>query len=147
MRHGHAEAHAPSDAQRRLTSRGREAVLHSAAQLVGRPLEAIVSSPYVRARETAELAAEALQSRLVLEIVPWLTPDSSLREALSLLAARPEAEILLVSHLPLIGELAGMLLEGHRQSPIAMGTASLLGLEGDWPLAGSMRLVMAFHPD
>ena len=146
LRHGHAEPHASSDAQRRLTSLGRQEVLQSAAHLLGRPLEAILSSPYVRARQTAELVAEALQSAQVQEIVPWLTPESSVREALALLAARPEAEMLLVSHLPLIGEVAGMLVHGHRQSAISMGTASLVGLEGDLPLAGAMQIFAQFHP-
>ena len=146
LRHGQAEPYASSDAQRRLTAHGRQQVLHSAAHLLGRPLDAIISSPYLRARQTAELVGEALQSTLVQEIVPWLTPESSVREALALLAARPEAEILLVSHLPLIGEVAGMLVHGHRQSAMPMGTASLIGLEGDLPLAGAMQIFAQFHP-
>lgn len=146
LRHGHAEAHASSDAQRRLTSLGRQQVLHSAGHLLGRPLEAIISSPYVRARQTAELVAQALNNAQVQEVVPWLTPESHVREALAFLAARPEAEMLLVSHLPLIGEVAGMLVHGHRQSPMPMGTASLIGLEGDLPLAGAMQIFAQFHP-
>jgi phosphohistidine phosphatase len=146
LRHGHAEPHAASDALRRLTARGRLEVLQSAAQLIGRPLEAILCSPYVRARQTAELLAEALQSRLVIEIVPWLTPDSSLVSALGCLAARPETEFIVVSHQPLIGDLAGMLEHGHRQQPLPMATAALAGLEGEMPLAGGMQLDSLFQP-
>lgn len=145
LRHGHAEPHAVSDALRRLTAQGRQEVLQSAAQLIGRPLEAILCSPYVRARQTAELVVEVLQSPLSVEIVPWLISESSPEGALGHLAARPEAEILLVSHQPLIGDLAGMLEHGHRQQPLLMATASLAALEGDMPLAGGMQLRSLFH--
>lgn len=146
LRHGQAETHAGSDAQRRLTAHGRRGVLQSAAQLIGRPLEAILCSPLVRAQQTAELVAEALQYPRALEIVAWLTPDATVHEVLGKLAARPESDILLVSHLPLIGELAGMLEHGHRQQPLPMATASLAALQGDLPLAGGMQRVLLFNP-
>jgi phosphohistidine phosphatase len=146
LRHGHAEPHAANDAQRGLTEHGRQEVLQSAAHLIGRPLEVILCSPYVRARQTAELVVEALQGRLIIEIVPWLTPESSIRSALGSLAARPEAEILLVSHQPLIGELAGMLEHGHRQQALPMATASLAGMSGEMPLASGMQVDSVFHP-
>jgi len=145
LRHGHAEPHNNRDAQRQLTAEGRQEILQSAAQLIGQPLQAILCSQYVRARQTAALVVEALQSSLVVEIVPWLTPDSSLRDALASLAARSEEQILLVSHQPLIGELGGMLEHGHRQQPLPMATSSLAGLEGEMPLAGGMHLCSLFH--
>ena len=55
LRHGEAEPRAKTDAERRLTAHGREQVLHSAAYLIGQPLQAIVASPYVRAQQTAAL--------------------------------------------------------------------------------------------
>jgi phosphohistidine phosphatase len=146
LRHGQAEAHASSDAQRRLTAHGRQEVLHSAARLIAQPLQAILSSPYVRARQTAELVNQALAGAPAVEIVPWLTPDSSVREVLKHLAARPESSILLVSHQPLVGELAGLLEHGHRQQPLPMVTAALAELEGEMPLAGAMRLCALFSP-
>ncbi|MBF7729478.1 phosphohistidine phosphatase SixA [Pseudomonas sp. N040] len=146
LRHGQAEAHASSDAQRCLTAHGRQEVLHSAARLIGQPLQAILCSPYIRARQTAELVHEALANAPAVEIVPWLTPDSSVREVLAQLAARPESDILLVSHQPLVGELAGRLEHGHRQQPLPMVTAGLAELEGELPLAGGMRLCGQFSP-
>jgi phosphohistidine phosphatase len=146
LRHGHAEPHAAQDSLRRLTADGRREVLLSAAQLVARPLGAILCSPYVRARQTAELVAEALSSSLIIEIVPWLTPDVSAREALDCLAARHEGELLLVSHQPLVGELAGLLEHGHRQQPLPMKTAALAAFDGSLPVAGGMTLAMHFQP-
>jgi len=145
LRHGHAEPHNSRDAQRQLTAEGRQEVLQSAAQLIGQPLQAILCSPYVRTRQTAELVVEALQSPVVVEVVPWLTPESSVRDALVNLAARPEGEILLVSHQPLIGELGGMLEHGHRQQPLPMSTSSLARFEGEMTLAGGMHLCLLFH--
>jgi phosphohistidine phosphatase len=147
LRHGHAEPHSTQDSLRQLTGDGRREVLLSAAELVGRPLGAILSSPYVRARQTAELVAEALNSDLTIEIVPWLAPDVSVKEALDCLAARHEGELLLVSHQPLVGELAGLLEHGHRQQPLAMRTAALAAFDGLLPAAGGMTLAVHFLPN
>ena len=77
LRHGEAESHAPSDAQRNLTERGREEVLHSAAHLIGQPISAIIASPYVRAQQTAQLVREALGFVPEIRTVSWLTPDGN----------------------------------------------------------------------
>ncbi|RJG09654.1 phosphohistidine phosphatase SixA [Pseudomonas cavernicola] len=146
LRHGEAEPQARSDAERPLTKRGRKEVLLSAAQLEGRPISAILASPYVRAQQTAELVREALGFTAAIGIAPWLTPDSDPREVLRYLDERGEAELLLVSHQPLIGDLAGLLIHGHRQEPLPMRTASLAELEGDFPAAGLMDLLALVHP-
>jgi phosphohistidine phosphatase len=52
----------------------------------------------------------------------------------------PDDEILLVSHQPLLGDLAGLLIHGHRQAPLPMSTASLAELEGEAVAAGLMNL-------
>lgn len=142
LRHGEAQRFAPQDALRALTEQGRREVLESTAQLRGRPLEAILASPYVRARQTAELVAETLGYPGVVEIQAWLTPDSDPADALSQLFRRPEGELLVVTHQPFVGALAGLLLHGHRQSPLPMRTAALVGLEGDYLLAGAMDLLV-----
>jgi phosphohistidine phosphatase len=56
LRHGEAEGHARTDAERNLTEHGRGEVLRSAAHLIGQPITAIVASPYVRAQQTAFVA-------------------------------------------------------------------------------------------
>jgi phosphohistidine phosphatase len=61
LRHAEAEDGAP-DAERRLTAKGKEQsrVAGAALEALGIPLEACVSSPKVRAVETARLACEPL---------------------------------------------------------------------------------------
>lgn len=146
LRHGEAEPRAKSDAERRLTSHGREQVLYSAALLLGQPLQAILVSPYVRAQQTAALVQETLDFPQPLRTVAWLTPESSVREAITELEQLGFEHVLLVSHQPLVGALVGMLEHGHLQQPAAMSTASLAELEGDWPLPGLMSLKALSHP-
>ena len=117
LRHGQAEAQARSDAERALTAHGRQEVRQVAVQLEGRALGAILTSPYVRAQQTAALVREALGFTGGIHTVPWLIPDSDPREVLAQLDRYAADELLLVSHQPLVGALAGFLLHGHRQQP------------------------------
>lgn len=144
LRHGEAESHAPSDAQRNLTERGREEVLHSAAHLIGQPISAIIASPYVRAQQTAQLVREALGFVPEIRTVSWLTPDGNPLQVLEKLDT--DDNVLLVSHQPLVGNLISFLLHGHQRQPQPMHTASLAELEGDFPLAGLMSLNNVKNP-
>ena len=144
LRHGEAEPHARRDAERELTAHGREQVLHSAARLIGQPLDSVLVSPYVRAQQTAELVCKTLGFTSGLVTVPWLTPESEPKYALGKLP--DTGNVLLVSHQPFVGELISLLLHGNLRQPQPMQTASLVQLEGEWPLAGSMTLLSVHHP-
>jgi len=144
LRHGEAEAHARTDAERNLTERGRAEVLRSAAHLIGQPLGAIIASPYVRAQQTARLVREALGFVPDIRTVPWLTPEGSPEQVLAHLEA--EDNVLLVSHQPLVGNLISFLQHGHSRQPQPMYTASLAQLEGEFALAGLMSLVSLKNP-
>lgn len=143
LRHGEAQPHARRDADRELTAHGREQVLHSAAHLIGQPLDRILVSPYVRAQQTAELVRKALGFTGDLITVPWLTPESDPKHAASQLP--DSGHVLLVSHQPFVGDLISLLQYGHYRQPQPMQTASLAELEGEWPLAGSMNLLGVRH--
>ena len=97
LRHGDAEHGSSDDAARRLTAKGeRQAAAAGAALAVlGVELETCLTSPRVRAAETARLACEALPG-LEPEIAPEL--DGGGFDALALAAGR--GEILLVGHEP-----------------------------------------------
>lgn len=146
LRHGEAEPTARSDAERNLTAHGRLQVREAAAQLQSRPLRAVLVSPYVRAQQTADLVCEVLAFDGIRQTVPWLTPESDLRQALRELDGYAYDELLLVTHQPLVGALAGFLIHGHRQQSLAMNTASLALLEGDELVAGLMGLSVHKHP-
>ncbi|MFF7708389.1 histidine phosphatase family protein [Pseudomonas sp. NPDC007930] len=146
LRHGEAQAQALTDAQRRLTPRGREQALQSAGRLLGVPLAGILASPYARAQETALLVRQALGGELSLNTVPWLTPDSDPAATLLGLDEHGPGDWLLVSHQPLVGCLLGWLERGERAALHPMGTASLAELEGEGALAGLMTLRSLYHP-
>ena len=146
LRHGEAEAHARTDAQRELTQHGRKEAKQSAGHLPGHGVSKIVVSPYVRAQQTALIVREVLASHPPIETANWLTPDGDLREAVDYLDAHAGETLLLVSHQPFIGELAGLLQHGHRQAPLPMKTASLAELQGELPLPGAMHLNALHHP-
>ncbi|EFQ64383.1 phosphohistidine phosphatase SixA [Pseudomonas sp. FP597] len=144
LRHGEAEGHARTDAERNLTEHGRGDVLRSAAHLIGQPLSAIIASPYVRAQQTAQLVREALGFEAQIRTVPWLTPEGNPVQVLEKLDT--DDNVLLVSHQPLVGNLISFLQHGHQRQPQPMYTASLAELEGDFPLAGLMSLVSVKNP-
>ena len=145
LRHGEAEPYGSRpDSERALTPHGCEEVLRSAAQLIGEPLTAIYASPYLRAQQTAQRVREALGFVPDIRTVEWLTPDSRPQAVAEQLASVDN--VLLVSHNPLVGNLLGFLQHGHVQEPVAVRTAGLAELEGEWPLAGLMKLNSLKHP-
>lgn len=148
MRHGQAEPMAARDAERVLTGHGRLEAQRMAGILdaARSGLETILASPFARAQQTAEIVREALAFRGAVGTAPWLTPDDSPLAALDFLAERKERELLVVSHQPLVGQLISLLVEGHRQSAVALPTAGLACLEMDVPAAGLARLEGVWTP-
>ncbi len=110
LRHGDAESRGSStDAQRRLTPRGEQQARAAGAALavLGVRFSAVLSSPRIRARDTARLAAEALGVRPAVHEA--LSSDFDAEQALHLLAERDgEARLLLVGHEP---DFAGVIYD------------------------------------
>jgi phosphohistidine phosphatase len=117
LRHADAEPHGTRvDSERRLTARGE-----SQARLAGIALarmepgfEAVLFSPKVRARQTAELASAEWpeHDRALLGVHPPLAGGFDAGQALDALAGlSPDAHLLLVGHEPdlsnVIAELTG----------------------------------------
>jgi phosphohistidine phosphatase len=102
LRHGDAEPHgARHDADRRLTAKGEKQARMAGEALARLGLEfaAIYTSPRVRARDTAHLAAEALKVDPVIH--QPLSAGFDADEARTLLAAAGDgARVLLVGHEP-----------------------------------------------
>jgi phosphohistidine phosphatase len=115
LRHGVAEKLRPggSDAERVLTPKGREKlrrVLRLARAAAVRP-SIILTSPLVRAVQTAEVAAAILPHRREVVRTNALLPTASPEEVWQELRSRKkEQELLLVGHEPLLSQLIGYLL-------------------------------------
>ena len=98
MRHGAAAATAPTDALRPLTDSGRREVQVVAGLLGSHSLpDAIISSPYLRARQTAAIVAETNQL-LIAPQWPEITPLGSIDTVMELVLQQTNP-VFLVFHI------------------------------------------------
>ncbi len=104
----------PRDSARPLTERGQRRMRRAARGMVALGLEfdAILTSPYARARRTAELVADALDARDILEETPALAADGDPRALVEALAPAADERVLLVGHEPYLSELVSALISG-----------------------------------
>ncbi|MCX7603179.1 MAG: phosphohistidine phosphatase SixA [Bryobacteraceae bacterium] len=115
LRHGIAEDARPGqpDADRALTREGKQklrTLLRRLARAGVRPA-LVVTSPYLRARQTAEIARDVLAPDAMIVPARALAPGSTPQEAweeIRLYANQPS--VLCASHEPLCSELAAFLL-------------------------------------
>jgi phosphohistidine phosphatase len=161
LRHGIAEERCEGfdDAQRSLTPEGRERTARQLQQLVELDLrcDLVLSSPLVRARQTAELAvAEGLAPELELAaaLAPLEDPLPLLERWLGAVCPRPGwRRLALVGHEPDLSTLAALLIG----VPMALAPQALqLKKAGaallHWPappagsLAGTARLELLLPP-
>ncbi len=138
LRHGLAAdrgARYPDDSLRPLTPEGRRKMRRIAAGMRALDLEfdALLSSPYLRARQTAEIAAAAFRAADKLQLADELAPDGDARRLIALLQDKHAAaeNVLLVGHEPYLGHLIGVLLAGKAGLPVGLkkGGLGLLSVE------------------
>jgi phosphohistidine phosphatase len=102
LRHGEAEPHdSRPDAERRLTERGEDQARAAgrALRALGVTFQAVFTSPKVRARDTARLAAKELGVEVIEHQALAEGFDAGEARALAH-AAGPDARVLLVGHNP-----------------------------------------------
>jgi len=112
LRHGIADNSTP-DSERALTAEGREKLRRvlACARAAGVTPSLILSSPYRRAMETAEVAAEVLGYQGKVMKTQALLPEASPYDTWEEIRKRPgEHAILLASHQPLMSSLVAFLL-------------------------------------
>ncbi|NMO13324.1 histidine phosphatase [Pyxidicoccus fallax] len=114
VRHAVAEdSHVLGDEARALTSEGRAAFRHHARRLARlTPLTGIVTSPLVRAVQTAELLAEAFGLSSV-EVHPALLPRKGAHKRILKLARQLGPGWALVGHNPSLERAGALALEGE----------------------------------
>lgn len=127
LRHAEAEPHCADDFSRRLTEQG-----FKQARRVGcfmkeqclRP-DLILTSPVVRARETAEVVSKLLGKADIAE-VPWAACGMDPERALEELSAYSKFKsVLLVGHEPDFSSLITALIQLGRSPSIQVSKASL----------------------
>jgi phosphohistidine phosphatase len=136
IRHGIAEDKGLGikDEERSLTKEGRQKTEKVAKQLVklGLSFDLILTSPLVRARQTAEiLIAEKLSSQL--EESSYLTPDGEistwLKDWLKPRKYSQNTQLALVGHEPGLSNWAETLLWGEVKASLVLKKAGMIGIK------------------
>ena len=132
VRHATASDVAPNDAERELTREGREEARIAGAALAELDVRVsyILSSPLVRARQTAEIVSEALKVRDDVALLYELANNASTTSLLK--ALRPYAscgEILLVGHMPSLSEHLAVLIGAPNGRAFPLGKAGVACIE------------------
>jgi phosphohistidine phosphatase len=162
LRHGLAEELDPrrfaKDSDRPLTSEGERKMwkIAEAIGALGVSFDVILFSPYVRARQTAEIVAEALGLRKRLEASEALTPAGSIKDLVTSINERKPRceEVLLVGHEPYLSELISLLVSGEVGFSVVMKKGGLCKLSTnhlahgrcatlEWLLAPKQMALMA----
>ena len=83
---------------------------------LGVSFDTLLTSPFVRARQTAEIVAESLGLEDRLEEISELTPESSVDHLISgLIRFQDREHVLLVGHNPLLGNASSFLIAGNKE--------------------------------
>lgn len=132
-RHGEAGT-APRDRDRALTALG----IHALSQAVLRfgecthdkslpSVTQIVTSPWLRTLQTADIVGEALAVSPVAEA--WLAPNAVLNDVEAVFE-RQEKHVVLISHQPFVSELLWYWLDSTALAPLAPGGWASVAIAG-----------------
>jgi phosphohistidine phosphatase len=124
------------DDDRALTDEGMSKMRQIAAGLyrLGFVPEIILSSPLVRARQTAEILLQAFGKRVELEIFPALAPEGARKELfreIGSLGKKRIMRMMIVGHQPSLGEIAGEIAFGSSKHYIDLKKGGVCTIELD----------------
>lgn len=136
IRHGIAAERVTytNDEQRPLIDRGREKTLEVAKRLLaaGLKFDVLLSSPLVRAYQTAEILQQEGLAEDIQSFAP-LKPDGEIEQWLEWLQTwqvkTPNGKLALVGHQPDLGDWAEMLIWGSIKGQIIVKKAGVIGIE------------------
>ena len=121
------------DADRPLSEDGREKTRLAAEGLavLGCAPDAVLSSPLARAVETAEIVVQAVCPGTPVVVSDVLLPGGSMVETVDVIAACGAGCVMVVGHMPHLGDLAAWLLSGGSvYMPLKKAAACSLVCEG-----------------
>ena len=132
-----------SDAARPLTDDGKKRYRKVVEALVERGFapEVIATSPYLRTKQTADIAAKLLPTKPDVVELAALACGSSLDQALAWTLGRKERELAWVGHMPDVSLLAGALLGATDEAlDFAKAATAAIDFEGEpAPKSGTLR--------
>ena len=120
------------DADRGLTPKGerRLSQMTHAMEALNLSFGIILTSPYRRAKQTAEIVAEAFGTRDQLKLLDSLTPEGDPKRLIEYInrLCPPAESVLLVGHEPYLGNLIARLVSGSASFPVALKKGGLCKL-------------------
>jgi len=152
LRHGKAverSQNITSDSKRSLTEAGKKEMdcISNAIKNFEIEFDVIISSPLVRAKQTAETALKNVKSKKK-SVVIWdeLKPEINVMQTIKKLATlNPTSSILLVGHEPHLSSLISQIISGSDNANISLkkgGFAHVRGTPQKSKLIGSLRSVL-----
>lgn len=151
VRHGIASRRGdawPDDTKRPLTSTGIAKMRNvvQGLRVINVTIDLVLTSPLVRAKQTAELLVQGLKPTPALACLAALAPGvSPLEVAQALGSFRKHRRIALVGHEPGIGELAGWLVGSRSPLPFKKGAVCRIDVAA-LPPSGEGRLTWLAPP-
>lgn len=151
LRHGIAESEIAAarngrrDEERRLTAEGRREtslVAGALGERTGR-VDLIFHSPFLRAKETAEIFSPHLQGAPLRQVENF-TPDSDPRRLAEFIESQNAVRFMIVSHEPYLSGALSYLLTGGLGLASGFERAAVAGVE--WGGAGRCRLNYFLSP-
>ncbi len=149
LRHAKAQEAGPGTPdERRALTPGARRKMRSAARAIARlepKFDKILTSPLLRARQTAQPVARALGQRDDLIQTQALSPEADPKEILEEIERLRLGRALIVGHMPHLGKLLGYLLTGRSGSVIEIKKGSLARVEFDGKSAkppGTLTLLL-----
>ena len=151
VRHAKAEARDPNswpdDDQRPLTEEGRveQRAAARAMRKMGIKCDFLVTSPLLRARQTAEIVAKSYRWQEPPQVAAELGHGYAVDAVIKLLAKFPPgATVALVGHEPDLSSLTGALVTANGGLQIAVKKSGVVGIEFDGPPEASKGTLL-FH--
>lgn len=136
----------PDDGQRPLTPDGRrkQTTLAQAMRKLGLKFDFLVTSPLVRARETAEIVAAVFGGDEALLVDEALGPECSAADVVRLLAKfPPDTTVALVGHEPSFSAVAAALIGPSGDARLQLKKSGVIGIAFDGAAAAG-RGVLAW---
>lgn len=137
------------DASRRLTDEGRKIMRKIAKALreIAPAIDTLVSSPLVRARETADIVADVFGIKNVFE-QPLLAPEGDKQALINWLKEQPvEKTLAIVGHEPHLSSFASLLISGKDEALLVLKKGASCLIEfNDTPAPGAGKLLWLLQP-
>ena len=155
IRHGEAvpvdKQKIRKDADRTLTAKGRKNTAQTAKILnkMGCEPQLILTSPLVRARQTAEVLSKHLQNKAKIKESDLLKPSTPPDQILKELNDAREQSIIITGHCPVLDHLASLLISSNKDVKIQLKKSSICAISFEnkiIPGQGTLEwLLQPFH--